>query len=135
MTDTLEAFWEPGESGPLGPTSYRAGYRLQTAKSVICNVELPAEIVEAGIIARSAFAITVTPDGHVRSSLSGGTSSTSKAEPIDQLIAQIVSVDSLRLEEITSSDLSSLLQRLFRSVTLVQEAMKHLPDRHVQDTA
>jgi hypothetical protein len=121
--------------GPLGPTSYRVGYRLKTAKSVVCNVELPAEIVEAAILARSAFAIMVTPDGHVRSSLSGAISSTSRAEPIDQLIAQIVSVDSLRLEEITSADLSSLLQRLFRSVTLVQEAMRLLPDQHVQDIA
>jgi hypothetical protein len=39
-----------------------------------------------------------------------------------------------RRQEISSADLSSLLIRLRRSVALVQEAMRHLPDQHVQDT-
>jgi hypothetical protein len=125
MTDIVEAFWENGELGPLGPTSYRAGYRLRMAGSIICNVELPAEIVEAAILARSALAMTVTPDGHVRSSLSGGTGSPSRAEPIDQLIAQLLSVENLRLEEISTADLTSLLERLERSAELVRRVMTH----------
>src|SRR5262245_34203437 len=112
MTDIVEAFWEIGELGPLGPTTYRAGYRFRTAGSTICNVELPAAIVEAAILTNSAFAMTVTADGYIKSSLSGGADSTSRAEPIDRLIAQSLSVENLRLEEISAADLTSLLERL-----------------------
>lgn len=123
MTDIVEAFWEVGELGPLGPMSYRAGYRLRTA--IICNVELPAAIVEAAILAKSTLAMTITPDGHVRSSVAGSAGSTSRAEPIDELIAQLLSVENLRLEEISAADLASLLERLERSVELVRQVMKH----------
>jgi len=123
MADKVEAFWEIGDVGPLGPTSYRAGYRIRTA--VICNVELPAAIVETAILAESVLAISVTPDGHVRSSASGSAGSTSRAEPIDQLIAQLLSVENLHLEEISAADLVLLLERLERSVELVRQVMKH----------
>ena len=57
----------------------------------------------------------------------------SMTEPIDEVIARAVAVDSLHLEEITPADLNSLLQRLHRSVALVQEALKHLSDQHIQN--
>ncbi len=123
MTDRVEAFWEIGELGPIGPTSYRAGYRLRTA--IICNVELPAATVEAAILAKSILAVTITPDGHVRSSVGGSAGSTSRAEPIDQLIAQLLSVENLHLEEISAADLVLLLERLERSVELVRQVVKH----------
>jgi hypothetical protein len=55
-----------------------------------------------------------------------------RAPPIDELVAQTVAVDNLQLEKITFADLNSLLQRLQRSVALVQQAMQHLSDQHVQ---
>jgi hypothetical protein len=128
MTDIVEAFWEINELGPLGPTSYRAGYRLRTAGSIICNVELPAAMVETAILTNSVLAMTVTADGHIRSSLIGDAGSTSKAEPIDRLIARSLSVENLRLEEISAADLTSLLERLERSVELVREVMKQGSD-------
>lgn len=128
MTDLVEAFWEIKELGPLGPKSYRAGYRLRTAGSIICNVELPAAIVEAAILPNSVLAMTVTADGHIRSSLVGAAGFLSKGEPIDRLIAQSLSVENLRLEEISPADLTLLLERLERSVELVREVMKHGSD-------
>lgn len=123
MTDTVEAFCEIGELGPLGPMSYRAGYRLRT--TIICNVELPAAIVEAAIIAKSTLATMITPDGNVRSSVGVSAGSKSRTEPIDQLIAQLLSVENLRLEEISAANLGLLLERLERSVELVRQVMKH----------
>ncbi|OKO72753.1 hypothetical protein AC628_25670 [Bradyrhizobium sp. NAS96.2] len=127
-TDTVEAFWETGEVGPLGPTSYRAGYRARTTGSILCNVEFPAAIAEAAIVANLALAATITPDGYLRCTLSGVADLTSKAEPIDQLIAQSFSVENLRLEGISAADLGSLLERLERSVALLHEVIRHRSD-------
>ena len=123
-TDMVEAFWEVGEWGPLGPTSYCAGYRFRMAGGIICKVELAAAIAEAAILANSALAMMVTADGYISSSLSGVADSKSKVEPIDELIAQLLSVENLRLNEIAAVDLSSLLERLERSVDLVREVME-----------
>ncbi|AUC95496.1 hypothetical protein CWS35_15585 [Bradyrhizobium sp. SK17] len=127
-TDKVEAFWELGEAGPLGPSTYRAGYRIRATGSILCNVELPAAIAETAIVANLALATTITPDGYIRSTLSGVADLTSKAEPIDQLIAQSFSVENLRLEGISAADLGSLLERLERSVALLHEVIKHGSD-------
>jgi hypothetical protein len=140
MANTVEAFFEVESSRPFGLASYRAGYRCSKTGNAVCALELPASIVETTVLRDARLSAAVGPDGHVRFSLyradcenmAGGVPSVS--EPIDQLIARIVSVDSLHLEEISSADLSSLLIQLCRSVALVQEAMRHLPDQHVQDT-
>jgi hypothetical protein len=127
-TDKVEAFLEPGEVGPLGPSTYHAGYRIRATGSILCNVELPAAIAETAIVANLALATTITPDGHIRSILSGVADLTSKAEPIDQLIAQSFSVENLRLEGISAADLGSLLERLERSAALLHEVIKHRSD-------
>ena len=140
MANTFEAFFAIESGGPFGPASYRAGYRCSKTGNAVCALELPASIVETTVLRDARLAAAVGSDGHVRFNLyradcenmAEGVQSVS--EPIDQLIARIVSVDSLHLEEISSADLSSLLIRLRRSVALVQEAMRHLPDQHVQDT-
>jgi hypothetical protein len=139
MADTFEAFFAVEVRGPLGPTWYRAGYRCGETKNVICALELPASIVDPMILKDAKLTATVAPDGQIRFSLcrvgcediSQGLPSAT--EPIDQLIAQFLTVDNLHLEEITSDDLTSLLQRLQRSIALVEEAMKHLSDQHVQN--
>ena len=140
MANTFEAFFAIDSCGPFGPAAYRAGYRCSKTGNAVCALELPASIVETTVLRDARLAAAVGSDGHVRFNLyradcenmAEGVQSVS--EPIDQLIARIVSVDSLHLEEISSADLSSLLIRLRRSVALVQEAMRHLPDQHVQDT-
>lgn len=132
MADTFEAFFAVEGRGTLGPIWYRAGYRCGETGNVVCALELPASIVEPAILREAKLTATVTPDGHIRFSAcriaSEDKSLPSITEPIDQLIAQSVAVDNLRLEEVTSADLNSLLQRLQRSVALVQEAVKHLSD-------
>ncbi|WP_316168428.1 MULTISPECIES: hypothetical protein [unclassified Bradyrhizobium] len=126
--DKVEAFWEPGEVGPLGPSTYRAGYRIRATGSILCSVEFPAAIAETAIVANLALATTITPDGYIRSTISGIADLTSKAEPIDQLIAQSFSVENLRLEGISAVDLGALLERLERSVALLHEVIKHRSD-------
>jgi len=128
ITDKVEAFLEPGEVGPLGPSTYRAGYRIRATGSILCNVELPAAIAEAAIVANLALATTITPDGYIRCTLSGVADLMAKAEPIDQLITQSFSVENLRLEGISAADLGSLLERLERSVVLLHEVIKHRSD-------
>ena len=136
MANTFEVFFKIESSGPFGPSSYRAGYRCSETGNAICALEIPASIAETAILRDAKLAAAIGPDGHVRISLYGSSCEDvegglpSITEPIDRLIAQIVSVDSLQLEEITSADLSPLLQRLRRSVDLVQEAMMHLSNRH-----
>jgi hypothetical protein len=139
MADMFEAFFAVEGAAPSGPTWYRAGYRCGETGNVVCALELPASIVETTILRDAKLTITLAPDGHIRFSVCGIASEDvseglpSITGPIDQLIAQSVTVDSLHLEEITPADLNSLLQRLHRSVALVQEAMKHLSDQHVQN--
>jgi len=127
-TDKVEAFWESGEVGPFGPSTYRVGYRIRATGSILCNVEFPATIAETAIVANLAIATTITPDGYIRSTLSGVADLTSKAEPIDQLIAKSFSVENLRLEGISAADLGSLLERLERSVALLHDVIKHRSD-------
>jgi hypothetical protein len=140
MANTFEAFFAVESSSPFGPASYRAGYRCSEKGNAVCALELPASIVETTVLRDARLAAAIGSDGHVRFSLYRADCENmvegvpSVSEPIDQLIARIVSVDILHLEEISSADLSSLLIRLRRSVALVQEAMRHLPDQHVQDT-
>jgi len=124
MTNRFEAFFTVGSSGPLGPATYRAGYRCSETGNVICSLELPASIVESTILRDAELAVALSSDGRIQFSLGDGLLSVS--EPIDRLIAQIASAESLRLEQLTSPDLTSLLQRLWRSVAFVQEAMVHL---------
>jgi len=131
MTSRIEAFFKVGSSGPLGPATYRAGYRCSETGNAICALELPASVVESAILRDAELAVALASDGHIQFSLGDGLPSVS--EPIDRIIAQIVSVDQLHLEEITSADLTFLLQRLWCSVALVQEAMMHLPGHHTQD--
>lgn len=130
----MEAFLAVKSGGPLGPTWYRAGYRCGETGNVICALDLPASIVEATILKDARLTVVATPDGHVRLSVCGlacediGDGVPSISEPIDQLIARSVTAENLHLEEITSADLNSLLQRLQRAVALVQVALNHLPD-------
>ncbi|MBR0969705.1 hypothetical protein [Bradyrhizobium japonicum] len=136
MADTLEAFLAVEGGGPSGPMWYRAGYRFSESGNVVCALELPASIVETTVLRDAKLFATVAPDGHMRFSVCGvacedmSNGLPSIAGSIDQLIAQCVAVNNLRLEEITSADLKSLLERLQRSVALVQEAIEHLSDHH-----
>ena len=131
MTSRFEAFFTVGSNGPLGPASYRAGYLCSETGTAVCALELPASIVESAILRDAELTAALASDGHIQFSLGDGLPSFT--EPIDRVIAQIVSVDSLRLEEITPADLNFLLRRLCRSVALVEEAMMHLPGQHAQD--
>lgn len=139
MADTFEAFLAIEGGGPLGPTWYRAGYRCGETGNVVCALELPASIVETTLLRDAKFTATLAPDGHFRFRVHGiACEDASDGLPsvtgsIDQLIAQAVAPDNLHLEETTSADLNSLLQRLQRSVALVQEAMKHLSDQQFQN--
>ncbi|WP_375305649.1 hypothetical protein WI560_27060 [Bradyrhizobium sp. A11] len=129
MTGTFEAFFAVDGAGPFGPTGYRAGFRCRETGNVVCALELPASIVETTILKAAKLNVTVAPDGHIRLSVRGiacediSDGLPSIAGSIDQLIAQSVADDNLHLEEVTSSDLNSLLHRLERSISLVKEAI------------
>jgi hypothetical protein len=134
VTDQVEAFFRVAseETGSLGPTSYRAGYRLIETGNVICAVELPASVIEAVVFEHSSPAIAATTDGHVQTSMIGlagaelnGMSSFT-SEPIDSLVGRAMAVENLRMGEATIAELEMLLQRLERSVGLVKEAIVQL---------
>jgi hypothetical protein len=132
VTDEPEAFFRTvgKEVGSLSPVRYRAGYRLRDTGKVICTVELPASVAELTVFGHSKLSVVVTTDGHIQSSVVGlaslhGTPPVA-AEPIDLLIEHVTAVDNLRVEEATVEDLTMLLQRLERAVSLAKEAIAQL---------
>jgi hypothetical protein len=128
MAEAVEAFLDTEGLGVLGPVSYRAGYRYAETGHVICSIELPALTAESTVLRNSKLAVSVTPDGHIESTISGSVDGLSilVAEPIDALIVQFVKVENLRLEEISTTNLNDLLQRLERSTALVRKAIEEL---------
>lgn len=125
LTGSVEAYLDLGrdDDNSLRPSSYSAGYRLIGTGEIVCAVKLPVSIAESAILRRSKITITLAPAGHVEVSAGGLAAN----EPIDDLVARMVTQENLRLEEATTSDLKSLLHRLERSVGLVKEAIARVP--------
>jgi hypothetical protein len=93
-------------------------------------VEVPASLAEHTILENRKLALSITPDGHIESALTGITTYDSQtpqvAEPIDTVIARTLATGNLRFEEATNTELRSLLQRLQRSADLVKQAIEKL---------
>lgn len=80
-------------------------------------------IAEPAILGRSKISITLAPAGHVEVAAGGLAAN----EPIDDLVARMVTQANLRMEEAPASDLESFLHRLERSHSLVREAIARMP--------
>ena len=79
--------------------------------------------------------VTVRPEGYIEATIDETASQDSSraqplfAEPIDVVVAQALAVERLRLEEATLADLNGLLERLQRSISVAQEAIRQMSDR------
>ena len=126
---------------PLGPASYRAGYRHAETGEVICAVEMAASIAESAVLKHSGLGIVATLDGYIKPSISATTvrglsdERMFGAESIDELVARLLASENLRMEETTAADLAPLRQRLERSVSLVKEAIDKMQAQAVCVTA
>jgi hypothetical protein len=117
----------------VGPTSYRVGYRLESSQAIVCQVEIPAEVVEQAVAEDLSPSNRMTPAGEVISAFAGvrsnsiSESARCPAEAVDQLVARAIDPGNLRAEEAGITELKILLARLERSVTLVKQALAEIP--------
>jgi hypothetical protein len=131
---TVEPFVEqegPAE-GTVGATRFRFGYRIEGTKDVISAVDISAEAVERAVTAGLSLLARITPDGEVVPILTSpkgiaiASTAVTTSTPIDCLVAQAVDPESLRLEEACAAELETLLARLHRSISLVENAMARI---------
>lgn len=127
----LEPFLESTGHSPagLGATDYLAGYRCRETRAVVCAINLPADLVEAAVMANVIASAIVTPSGQVESSFEfaktrSQTTQVLTSEPIDALVARALARESLRLEGATEQQLELLYDRLGRSLHLVAECLQ-----------
>lgn len=125
LTGAVEPYLDLGcgDDNSLRPSSYSAGYRLIETGEIVCAIQLPASIAESAILRRSKISITLAPAGHIEVAAGGLAAN----EPIDDLVARMVTQANLHMEEATASDLKSFLHRLERSLVLVQGAIARMP--------
>lgn len=98
----------------------RIGYRGGGGEYALASLEVPLDLVSDAIAARDLIRISMSYDGNV------GTSVAQAAIPLDELVLDLLSADSLRMEEPTRAELIVLLERLQRSVETVKSAIGHL---------
>lgn len=130
----LEPFMEPADhtKGRMSGRAYRFGYRIPGSAEVVSAVEVPASIVEHTIMQGAFLSVRSSPDGTITSqisiSYSANAGSTREATPIDELVRNAVDLENLRMEEATSKDLNTLLERLERSISVVKDAIDQVAD-------
>lgn len=124
---------EPGRNG-AGKRVYRFGYRLEGTKDVLSVIDIPAKIVELALTDGFSLATKMTPTGDISPIINGreeiefASSAFWAVASVEQLVAEALSSENLRLEEAGSAELSILQQRLERAISLVKEAIKRLSD-------
>ncbi|MCC8940234.1 hypothetical protein H8A99_28170 [Bradyrhizobium sp. Arg68] len=111
---------------------YRFGYRIVGTETVVAAIEIPAGLLEEAVSSSLMLTCRLTPDGDVIPELSfehGRASPTSptgiwvESSPLDQLIRATLTPQNLHLEEATTANLSTLLQRLEDSASLVRDEL------------
>jgi hypothetical protein len=130
-TQVLEPFIEcPGLHSARQPDgSYLFGYRAVETQNVIASVEIPIRLVEDVILRGSKLSVRLTSDGQVVSELSFRNHAASSIEkwsgplPLDQLICVALAPNNLRMEESTTEELTTLVQRLEDSAKLARAAL------------
>ncbi|MCA6121219.1 hypothetical protein J6500_04765 [Bradyrhizobium sp. WSM 1704] len=112
--------------------AYRFGYRAIGASEYVSTVEMPVQLVEQTVLTRASSTVGISPDGTVIARLLWSHASGSipdqstDLEALDALVRRAVTIENLRMEEATLSDLSTLLQRLECCISLVKEAISQM---------
>lgn len=108
---------------------YRLGYRVVGIDTVVAAIEIPANLLEDAISSSLTLSCRLTPDGCVipESSFELGQASTGGTRgdllQLDQLIQATLTPENLRLEEATTANLTTLLQRLEMSANVVRDVL------------
>lgn len=130
----IEPFVERTQPNGARGRAYRFGYRLEGTKDVLSAIDIPAKIVEIALTDGLLLGAKMTPTGDVSPILNGreeiefASSTIWAVASVEQLVAEALTSESLRLEEAGSAELSVLQQRLERATSLVKEAIKRLTD-------
>jgi len=107
---------------------FRVGYRADGAHSILASVELPAEVLEQEIAGGLELVTTIRPSGEIVSQIFGSSGLVLEGPRstvlIDRLVSQTVDSDSLRLEELPTSELNGLLRSLEASIQHVRSALE-----------
>lgn len=106
---------------------FRIGYRADGMDFILASVELPVEVLEQEIAGGLELVTTMRPSGEIVSQIFGSSGLALEVPhssvPIDRLVSQTVDRDSLRLEELPTSELSVLLRSLEASIEHVRAAL------------
>jgi hypothetical protein len=127
----LEAFAhkETRTESALATPPYLLGYRSPVSKTVVVQIEIPAEVVERAVLSELLVVPRVTPDGkvtvdlHGQTDLSGDDQLKVAGAPIYELVARAMARENLRLEDANFSDLHTLLRLLEQSLSEVRSAI------------
>lgn len=108
---------------------YRLGYKVVGIDTVVAAIEIPANLLEGAISSSLTLSCRLTPDGCVilESSFELGRASTTGTRAdllqLDQLVQAALTPKNLHLEEATTANLTTLLQRLETSANVVRDAL------------
>ncbi|MGX0961490.1 hypothetical protein AB7M63_001939 [Bradyrhizobium japonicum] len=105
----------------------RIGYRADGVDSILASVELPVEVLEQEIAGGLELVTTIRPSGEIVSQIFGSSGLALEGlrsiVSIECLVSQTVDSESLRLEELPTSELSGLLRSLEASIEQVRTAL------------
>lgn len=124
---------EPGVNG-AGARAYRFGYRLEGTRDVLSVIDIPAKIVELVLTDRFLLGTKMSPSGDVspivasHEEIEFAPSAIWAIASVEQLVAEALTSENLRLEEAGSAELSILQQRLERATSLVKDAIERQTD-------
>ncbi|WP_223975737.1 hypothetical protein [Bradyrhizobium sp. RD5-C2] len=106
---------------------YRFGYRIVGTDTVVAAIEIPARLLEEAVSSNLTLSCRLTPDGDVIPEASfenSGASSTGVCPlPLDQLIRATLAPQNIHMEEATTANLKTMLQRLEQSANVVRDAL------------
>lgn len=109
----------------FGNQVIRAGYRR--GERDVVSIDLPIQLLEKELAAHLEVVIRITPSGQIASHLvdSSGSllSEPQSSTSIEQLIAETVCAENIRLEETTANELRELLTSLEAAIDQVQAAL------------
>lgn len=112
--------------------TYRFGYRTIGVSDWVSAVEVPIQIVEQTVLTRASLTVRIGLDGTVISHVLWAHVANRTPDPqtnveaLDVLVRRAVNTENLRMEEATVADLSTLLQRLEYSISLVKDAISQM---------
>jgi hypothetical protein len=104
----------------------RVGYRAAGLNQIMASIELPIQVLEQAVTSGLELSSIVTPAGEIVCHIFGSSQSSANlrsATSIDTLVAQTVSPNNLRLEEVSTTDLGPLLKSLESAIEHVRAAL------------